>query len=45
MQYLDEDAVRQLLHWDELIPAVEDALAKFSAGRALQPVRNVLTIE
>jgi len=45
MQYLDEDAVRQLLRWDELIPAVEDALAKFSAGRALQPVRNVLTIE
>ena len=43
--FLDEDAVRQLLHWNELIPAVEDALAKFSAGHALQPVRNVLTIE
>ncbi len=45
MIFLDEDAVRGLLHWDELIPAMEDALAKLSAGRVLQPVRNVLTIE
>ncbi|MBV9737619.1 MAG: ornithine cyclodeaminase family protein [Candidatus Eremiobacteraeota bacterium] len=43
--YLDEDAVRRLLHWHDLIPALEDALAKFSSGRVLHPVRNVLTIE
>ncbi|MBV8727210.1 MAG: ornithine cyclodeaminase family protein [Candidatus Eremiobacteraeota bacterium] len=43
--FLDEDAVRRLLRWNELIPALEDALAKFSAGRVLQPVRNVLTVE
>ena len=45
VSYLDEDAVRRLLQWSELIAAVEDALAAFSAGHALQPVRNVLTIE
>ena len=43
--YLDEDAVRRLLRWHELIPALEDALAKFSSGLVLHPVRNVLTIE
>jgi ornithine cyclodeaminase/alanine dehydrogenase-like protein (mu-crystallin family) len=45
MIYLDEDAVRSLLRWDELIPAMERALADFSRGCVIQPVRNVLTIE
>ena len=45
MRYLDEDDVRRLLRWDELIPAMEAALAAFSAGRVIQPVRNILTIE
>jgi ornithine cyclodeaminase/alanine dehydrogenase-like protein (mu-crystallin family) len=43
--YLDEEAVRRLLRWEDLIPALESALAAFSAGRVLQPLRNVLTIE
>src|SRR6266849_420603 len=43
--YLDEQRVRDLLHWDRLIAAMETALAAFSAGRVLQPVRNMLTIE
>jgi ornithine cyclodeaminase/alanine dehydrogenase-like protein (mu-crystallin family) len=45
VRYLDEDDVRRLLKWDELIPAMEAALAAFSRGRVLQPVRDILTIE
>jgi thiomorpholine-carboxylate dehydrogenase len=43
--YLDEEEVRTLLKWDELIPAMETALAEFSLGRVVQPVRNMLTVE
>jgi ornithine cyclodeaminase/alanine dehydrogenase-like protein (mu-crystallin family) len=45
VMYLDEDRVRGLLRWDQLIAAMEKALADFSLGRVLQPVRNMLTIE
>jgi thiomorpholine-carboxylate dehydrogenase len=43
--YLNEEQIRALLHWDELIPAMENALAEFSLGQVLQPVRNMLTVE
>jgi ornithine cyclodeaminase/alanine dehydrogenase-like protein (mu-crystallin family) len=43
--YLNEERVRHLLDWDQLIPAMEQALAAFSLGRVVQPVRNMLTIE
>src|SRR5260370_36064352 len=42
---LDEALIRRVLHWEPLIAAMEAALAAFSAGRVLQPVRNMLTIE
>ncbi|HEV3185714.1 MAG TPA: ornithine cyclodeaminase family protein [Xanthobacteraceae bacterium] len=45
MKYFDEDAVRRLLTWEELIPAMEAALAAFSCGRVIQPVRNLVAIE
>jgi thiomorpholine-carboxylate dehydrogenase len=45
VRYLTEDDVRRLLRWDELIPAMEGALAAFSRGGVIQPVRNILTIE
>lgn len=45
MLHLDEAAVRSVLAWDPLIVAMEQALAAFSAGRVLQPVRNMLPIE
>jgi ornithine cyclodeaminase/alanine dehydrogenase-like protein (mu-crystallin family) len=45
VMYLDEDRIRALLRWDQLIAAIEKALADFSLGRVLQPVRNMLTIE
>jgi len=43
--YLDEERISDLLHWDQLISTMENALAAFSLGRVLQPVRNMLTIE
>jgi ornithine cyclodeaminase/alanine dehydrogenase-like protein (mu-crystallin family) len=45
VMYLSEDRVGDLLRWDRLIDAMEAALAEFSLGRVLQPVRNMLTIE
>jgi ornithine cyclodeaminase/alanine dehydrogenase-like protein (mu-crystallin family) len=45
LMHLDEADVGALLRWDELIVAMERALAAFSSGRVLQPVRNMLTIE
>jgi len=45
MRMFNEDDVRRLLRWEELIPAMEAALAAFSRGRVLQPVRNMLVIE
>jgi ornithine cyclodeaminase/alanine dehydrogenase-like protein (mu-crystallin family) len=43
--YLSEERVRDLLRWDSLISVMETALARFSLGQVLQPVRNMLTIE
>ena len=45
VMYLGEERVGDLLRWDALIPTMEAALAGFSLGRVLQPVRNMLTIE
>jgi ornithine cyclodeaminase/alanine dehydrogenase-like protein (mu-crystallin family) len=45
VKYLDEEEVRALLDWDELIASMESALADFSRGSHIHPVRNVLTIE
>jgi ornithine cyclodeaminase/alanine dehydrogenase-like protein (mu-crystallin family) len=43
--FLGEEQLRELLRWDELIPAMEKALTDFSLGRVVQPVRNMLTVE
>jgi thiomorpholine-carboxylate dehydrogenase len=43
--YLDEARVRAVLRWDPLIEAMERALAAFSNGQVVQPVRTVLTVE
>jgi len=45
VMFLDEERVARLLSWETLIPAMEMALAEFSQGRVLQPVRQMLTIE
>ena len=41
---LTEQQVHSLLPMSDLIAAMESALAKFSAGEVLQPVRSVLTV-
>jgi ornithine cyclodeaminase/alanine dehydrogenase-like protein (mu-crystallin family) len=41
MEYLNEETVRTLLAYEELIPAVERALIDLSGGRIQQPVRCI----
>ena len=42
---LDEPEIAKVLTYERLIPAMERALAAFSAGEVIQPARHVLTIE
>ena len=41
---LDEEAVRRLLHMEELIPVIAEALADLSSGKVVQPVRVMLPV-
>jgi len=41
---LDEAAVRRFLRMEAVIPAMERALADFSAGRVVQPVRTAVPV-
>jgi alanine dehydrogenase len=41
---LDEEAVRTLLRMEELIPAMERALADLSSGKVTQPMRTMLPV-
>jgi ornithine cyclodeaminase/alanine dehydrogenase-like protein (mu-crystallin family) len=41
---LNEAAVSRLLRMDEVIPAMEGALADFSSGAVVQPVRTMLSV-
>jgi thiomorpholine-carboxylate dehydrogenase len=43
--YLGEAEVRAALRWEELIPAMARALADFSSGKVVQPLRSWLAIE
>jgi len=45
MLFLDEEQVRRHLRMEELIPAMEKALVDFSAGKVIQPVRSVITVD
>jgi ornithine cyclodeaminase/alanine dehydrogenase-like protein (mu-crystallin family) len=42
--FLNEDQVREALSYDQLIPAMRQALVDFSAGRVVQPVRTVMSV-
>jgi alanine dehydrogenase len=44
MDVFDEPAVAQRLHYQDLIPAIADALVALSAGKVVQPVRSVLPV-
>jgi len=45
LRSISDTEVARVLTYEQLIPAMERALAAFSAGRAIQPVRTVLTVE
>lgn len=42
--FLNEDRVREVLSYDNLIPAIRRALMDFSAGQVVQPVRTVMRV-
>jgi thiomorpholine-carboxylate dehydrogenase len=42
--YFDEAAVQHVLRYETLIPAMERALADFSSGKVVQPVRSILPV-
>jgi thiomorpholine-carboxylate dehydrogenase len=42
---LDEGQIAKLLCYGTLIPEMEKALTRFSSGRVIQPVRNMIVIE
>src|SRR5215510_7398610 len=42
---LNDSEIAQVLRYERLIPAMERALAAFSAGEVAQPVRTMITIE
>src|SRR5664279_16081 len=42
--YLSEAAVREVLRYEALIPAMERALIDFSSGKVRQPVRSILPV-
>ncbi|MBV8551037.1 MAG: ornithine cyclodeaminase family protein [Acidobacteriaceae bacterium] len=41
---LGEPEVERFLSWEELLPAMENALRELSAGHVVQPVRSVLAV-
>jgi thiomorpholine-carboxylate dehydrogenase len=42
--FLNEDQVRAVLSYDDLIPVIRQALVDFSAGKVVQPVRTVTSV-
>ena len=43
--FFDEAAVQRVLRLEALLPAMERALIDFSAGRVVQPVRSIISIQ
>jgi ornithine cyclodeaminase/alanine dehydrogenase-like protein (mu-crystallin family) len=43
--FLDEEQVRKHLRMEDLILAMEKALVEFSAGKVIQPVRQVIPVD
>src|SRR5258708_13485788 len=44
MDVLDELAIQQRLHYQDLIPVIAQALSALSSGKVVQPVRSVLPV-
>lgn len=45
VEWYDREAVKSVLDMRDLIPAMEEALINYSAGRVIQPVRTMLPIK
>ncbi len=45
LRTLNESEIARVLSYERLIPAMEQALAAFSAGEVQQPVRSMITVE
>lgn len=45
LKQFDEAQIARVLRYETLIPAMERALAAYSTGEAIQPVRNLIKIE
>ncbi len=45
LRMLTESDIARVLSYERLIPAMEQALAAFSAGEVQQPVRSMITVE
>jgi len=43
--YISEDQIRRVLTYEELIPAIRQALIDYSAGRVEQPLRQVIRVQ
>lgn len=43
--HLDESAVHRLLHMEDVISSMEQALAAFSSGTVVQPVRTIVPVK
>jgi ornithine cyclodeaminase/alanine dehydrogenase-like protein (mu-crystallin family) len=44
LPYFDESRVRKVLRYETLVPAMERALADFSRGEVVNPVRSILPV-
>lgn len=42
--FLDEDAVRRLIRMEDVVQSMGPALADFSSGRVVQPVRSIVSV-
>jgi thiomorpholine-carboxylate dehydrogenase len=45
VRFFDEAAIQPVLRLEALLPAMERALIDFSAGRVLQPVRSIISVD
>lgn len=45
IKFISASQVKNVLGYKELIPKMEEALAKFSSKKVVQPVRSVLHIK
>lgn len=44
MDFLDEEKVRAVLRYEDLLPAMEQALIGFSTGKVCQPLRSMMQL-